>query len=128
MYNGQERRKYKRIEKLYNARVRVKRHEGQEMKSAAWDSVTLRNLSEGGTFFIYRKDLGISTLLDLKIYVPESMLNINCVGEVVRIKQLQPSSMFCTGIKFTEIGEQEKEAINTAVEKAIEHDYQTYLT
>ncbi len=36
--------------------------------------------------------------------------------------------MFCTGIKFTEIGEQEKEAINTAVEKAIEHDYQTYLT
>ncbi len=128
MYNGQERRKYKRIEKLYNARVRVKRHEGHETGPAAWHPVTLRNLSEGGTFFIYRKDLGIGTLLDLKIGIPETMLNINCVGEVVRTKQLQLSYMFCTGIKFTEIGEQEKEAINTAVEKAIEHDYQTYLT
>ncbi len=128
MYNGQEKRKYKRIEKLYMARVRVKRHEGHETVSTSWDSVTLRNLSEGGTFFIYKKDLGIGTLLDLKIDVPETMLNINCVGEVVRIKQLQPTSMFCTGIKFTEIGEQEKEAINTAVEKALEHHYQTYLT
>ncbi len=128
MYNGRERRKYKRIEKLYNARVRVKRHEGHETVSTGWNSVTLRNLSEGGTFFIYRKDLGIGTLLDLKIEAPKAMLNINCVGEVIRIKQLQPGSMFCTAIKFTEIGEQEKEAINTAVEKAIEHDYQTYLT
>ncbi len=128
MYNGQERREYKRIEKLYMARVRVKRHEGHETFSTGWDSVTLHNLSEGGTFFIYKKDLGIGPLLDLEIDAPKAMLNINCVGKAVRIKQLQPYSMFCTGIKFTEIGEQEKEAINTAVEKAIEHDYQTYLT
>ncbi len=128
MYNGPYRRETKRIEKQFMARMQVKRHEGHETVSTGWDSVTLRNLSEGGTFFIYRKDLGIGTLLDLKIDVPESMLNINCVGEVVRIKQLQLTHMFCTGIKFTEIGEQEKEAINTAVEKAIEHDYQTYLT
>ncbi len=127
MNNGQEKREYKRIDKLYIARALVKRHEAQEMKSVAWDSVTLHNLSEGGTFFIYRKDLGIGTLLDLKIEAPKAMLNINCVGEVIRIKQLQPASMFCTAIKFTEIGEQEKEAINTTVEKALEHHYQTYL-
>ena len=128
MYNVQEKRKYKRIEKLYMARVRVKRHEGHKTVSTGWDSVTLHNLSEGGTFFIYKKDLGIGTLLDLEIDAPKAMLNINCVGEVVRIKQLQPTSMFCTGIKFTEIGEQEKEAINTAVEKALEHHYQMFLT
>ncbi len=125
MYNDHEKRKYKRIEKLYMARVRVKRHEGHETVSTGWDSVTLHNLSEGGTFFIYKKDLGVGTLLDLKIEAPKAMLNINCVGEVVRIKQLQPTSMFCTGIKFTEIGEQEKEAINTAVAEALEQANKT---
>ncbi len=127
MNNGQEKREYKRIDKLYIARALVKRHEAQEMKSAVWDSVTLHNLSEGGTFFIYRKDLGIGTLLDLKIEAPKAMLNINCVGEVTRIEQFQSTSMFCTAIRFIDIGEQEKEAINTAVEKALEHHYQTYL-
>jgi PilZ domain len=126
MYNDHEKRKYERIEKLFMARMQIKRHEGHEKGSTGWDSVTLHNLSEGGTFFIYKKDLGIGTLLDLEI-TPKAMLNINCVAEVVRIKQLQPNSMFCTGIKFTEIGEQEKEMINTAVEKALEHHYQAYL-
>ncbi len=128
MYNNREKRKYKRIEKLYMARVRVKRHEGHETVSTGWDSVTLHNLSEGGTIFIYKKDLGIGTLLDLKIEASKAMLNINCVGEVIRIKQFQPTSMFCIAIKLIDIGEQEKEAINTAVEKALEHHYQTYLT
>ncbi|MEE9260107.1 MAG: PilZ domain-containing protein [Candidatus Scalindua sediminis] len=127
MYKGTERREYKRIEKLYMARVRVKRNEGNETVSTGWDSVTLHNLSEGGAFFIYKKDLGIGTLLDLGIDAPKAMLNINCVGKVTRIKQFQPTSMFCIAIKFIDIGEQEKEMINTAVEKALEHDYQTYL-
>ncbi len=56
------------------------------------------------------------------------MLKINCVGKVTRNKQFQPTSMFCIAIKFIDIGEQEKEMINTAVEKALDHDYQTYLT
>ncbi len=128
MYKGTERREYERIEKLYMARVRVKRKEGHETVSTGWDSVTLHNLSEGGTFFIYKKDLGIGTLLDLEIDAPKATLNINCVGKVTRIKQFQPTSMFCIAIKFIDIGEQEKEMINTAVEKALEHDYQTYLT
>ncbi len=86
----------------------------------------MKNLSAGGgTFFTYKKDLEIETLLDLKIDVPESMLNVNCVGEVTRIEQFMSSSMFCTAIKFIDIGEQEKEAINTAVEEALEQDNKT---
>ncbi len=125
MYNGQERRKYKRREKLYMAGVRVKQHEGHETKSTGWDSVTLHNLSAGGTFFTYKKDLGIGAVLDLKIDIPESMITVNCVGEVTRIEQFKSTSMFCTAIKFIDIGEQEKEAINTAVEEALEQDNKT---
>ncbi len=105
------------------AGVRVKQHEGHETGSTGWDSVTLYSLSAGGTFFIYKKDLGIGTLLDLKIDVPGFMLIKNCVGKVTRIEQfhLPPTSMFCIAIKFIDIGEHEKEVINTAVEQ----DYKT---
>ncbi len=127
MCNGHERREYKRREKLYMAEVRVKRQEGHETGSAGWDSVTLHNLSAGGAFFTYKKDLGIGTLVDLKIDVPESMLTINCVGEVTRIEQFKSTSMFCTAIKFIDIGEQEKEAINTSGEEALEQANKTSL-
>ncbi len=110
---------------VHLARFKIRSDEAQEMESDVWDSVTLHNLSAGGTFFIYKKDLGIGTLLDLKIDVPESMLTINCFGEVIRIEQFQSTSMFCTAIKFIDIGEQEKEVINTAVEKALEQDNKT---
>ena len=55
-------RKYKRIEKPYRARFKIR-----SAGSDDWDSVILKNLSAGGTYFIYKKDLGIGTLLDFKI-------------------------------------------------------------
>jgi hypothetical protein len=91
------------------------------MESNDWDSVILHNLSAGGTFFIYKKDLGIGTLLDFKIEVSKSKPPVNPVGKVIRIEQFQlpPYSMFCITIKFIDIGRQEKEVINTAVEEAL---------
>ena len=121
MYNGQERRKYERREKPYTARFKI-RSDAQEMESNDWDSVILHNLSAGGTFFIYKKDLGIGTLLDFKIEVSKSKPAVNCAGEVIRIEQFQlsPASMFYIAIKFTEIGEKEEELINKSVEGTLE--------
>ncbi len=98
------------------------------MESDDWASVTLMNLSVGGTFFYYKKDLGIGTLLDLKIDVPEFLIIINCVGEVTRIEQFKTTSMFCTAIKFIHIGEVEKAMINTSDAEALEYEDQTSLT
>ncbi len=124
MYNI-ERRTYKRREKLYMAGVRVKQHEGRKKGSTGWDLVTLHNLSAGGTFFTYKKDLGIGTLLDLRIDNIESMLTINCVGKVIRIDKPKSTSMYGIAIKLVDIGEQEKESINTAVEEALEQANKT---
>ena len=126
MYKGRERRKYKRVEKPYTARFKI-RSDAQETGSDDWDSVILKNLSAGGTFFIYKKDLGIGTLLDFKIEVSKSKPPVNPVGKVIRSEQFQlpPYSMFCIAIKFIDIGEHEKEAINTAVEKALVQDNRT---
>ncbi len=127
MYSGREKRKYKRIEKPYAARFKIRSDEVQEMGSDDWDSVILKNLSAGGTFFIYKKDLGIGTKLDFKIEVSKSKPPVNCVGKVIRSEQFQlpPTSMFCIAIKFVDIRKQEREVINTAVEKALEQDNRT---
>ncbi len=122
MSNGQEIRKYKRTWKQYMARLKIRSDEAQEMESYDWDSVILRNLSAGGTYFFHKKDLGIGTLVDLKIEVPKAIFIINCVGEIVRSDKPHSTSMFCFAIKFTEIGEQEKEAINEALAEQAEED------
>ncbi len=49
---------------------------------------------------------------NLKIYVPNTVLIINCVGKVIRIDKPRHTFMFGIAIKFTEIGEQEKELIS----------------
>ncbi len=130
MSNGHEKRKYKRIELTkrkdkkivppYIARLRVGRCEGQEMSSPEWDIVAVKNLSAGGMVYDYNKNLELETLLDLKIDFFKSIPVINCFGRVVRVEEPQLNSRFRIAAEFIEIDEQEKEMINTTVEKALE--------
>ncbi len=120
MSNGKERRKYKRIEKPYMVRLRVKHHEGLKTSSAGWDWVVLKDLSAGGALCSYNKHLEIGTLLDLKIEVSTSTPTINCVGRVTRIEQSQPPSTLHFAIEFEDIDEQEKKLINKIAEEIIE--------
>ncbi len=119
MYDGIEKRKYER--KVFEkgnpciARFRVKQYEGSVIFSAEWDMIVLRVFSAGGALFFHKKDLGIGTLLDLKIDVPKSTLTIQCVGEILRSDKIQPTSIFCIAIKFIDMEEREKELINKAV-------------
>ncbi len=104
------------------ARLRIKQYEGLEISCAEWDIVVLKELSAVGALFYYIKYLGLGTLLDLKIDLSKSTSTINCVGKVTRIEQFEPTSVFTIAIKFIDIGEQEREMINTAVEKALEKE------
>ncbi len=109
------------------ARLRVKQYEGLEISSSEWDMVALKDLSAGGALFYYSKYLGLGSLLDLKIDVSTAMPTVKCAGKVTRIEQSLAHSLIRIATVFTEIDEQEKEMINTAVEKALEHHYQAYL-
>jgi hypothetical protein len=116
MHNGSEKRQYRRIEKPFEARFRIKPAKAREMESDDWVSVTLMNLSAGGTFFYHRKDLGVGTLLDLEIDVAKSIPPINCVGKTLSSDRLQPASSFCISVSFIDIGEKEKELISKVAE------------
>jgi c-di-GMP-binding flagellar brake protein YcgR len=120
MYN-KERRKYKRIEKSYTARLQIKQYQGQEMSSPDWYKVAVKNLSAGGMLFNYNKNLGMDSLLDLKIDFFESVPIINCIGRVVHIEESQPISKFRIATEFTEINEQEKELINKTIEEFLKY-------
>ncbi len=138
MYNDTEKREYERLElekmkhkKIvtpYIARFRVKQYEDQEMSSPDWSIVAVKNLSAGGMLFKHNKNLGQGSLLDLRIDFFKSIPTVNCVGKVTRIEEFQSllmqkgqslNFMFRIAAKFTEIDEQEKELINTTVEKIL---------
>jgi hypothetical protein len=124
MYNGQERRKNEiyenlpRKESIVMARFKIRSDEAQETGYDDWHSVFLMNIGAGGIFFHYTKDLEIGTLLDLKIYVRNTALIINCVGKIIRIDKPKSTSMFGIAIKFIDIGEQEKEMIIQQLKKS----------
>jgi hypothetical protein len=120
MSDGQERRRYRRIENPYITRFRIKPDKIQKMVPTNWDLIVEKNLSAGGTSFYTKKDLGIGTLLGLKIDIPKSTPTINCIGKIIRSDQLKPTSVFCIAIKFIDIGEKEKEMINTTIEELLE--------
>ncbi len=120
MCKDRERRKYKRIEKPFMARLRIKQYEGLEISSAEWDVVTLGDLSAGGARFSYNKNLGIDSLLDLNIDVSTDTPTIKCVGKVTRIEQSQPHYTLRIATEFTGIEEKGKEMINTTVEEILE--------
>jgi len=128
MFNLQERRKYKRLEKLLLGRFRVKQYEGQKMSVRGWYSVAVENLSAEGMLFNYNNNLEIDSFLDLEVYTPTSIPNIKCAGKLIRIEESQPlltrdgpplKSMFSIATKFTVIDEQKKEIINTTVKEIL---------
>ena len=116
MSNGQERRKYRRIEKPYITRFRIKPDKIQKIVPTNWDLIGVKNLSAGGILFAYPENLGIDSSLDLKIGISQSTLTINCVGKIIRIDRPQPHSMFRIATEFTEIEDQEKEMISTTID------------
>ncbi len=121
MYSGgKERRKYERREKPVMVRFRTIPLVAKKMVSTDWDMVPVKNLSAGGMLFDYNKNLELDSLLDFKIDISKYTPTINCVGKVIRIEELQLASKFRIEIKFTDIGEQEKELISKAIEEILE--------
>ena len=116
---GPEKRKYRRVEKPFMAKFRVKQFEGVDMPLTNWEAVTLKDISAGGTLFNYKKNLGFKSLLDLKIDVSISTSTINCVGEIIRIEEPKPDSVFRIATEFKEIDEQEKEKLKTIVREVL---------
>jgi c-di-GMP-binding flagellar brake protein YcgR len=109
-----ERRKHVRVKAPCITGFRVKPYD--DMVSKDLDTVAAFNLSAGGIFFYSKIDLGIGTIMYLKIGVSCSHPYIICVGKVTRVKRYPAISVYGYSIEFAEINEQIKKMINKSVE------------
>ena len=121
-YKGPEKRRYKRMRRSFTARVRVYQGAAKTAESSKWDIVTIRNLSASGISFNYNKKIALGTLIELNITLPIGPKPIRCLGQVCRIDETQSDRMqipiFGIAIRFIEIEEDKKEAINKLVSKS----------
>lgn len=107
-----EKRKYRRIEKPYIARFRIRTDEAQDLDSKNWDMVAVNDLGAGSLFFHLRGALEIGTVLDLKLSLSTSIPPVECRGVVTRVKKHPVFPVFGTATAFTEIDKDIKEMIN----------------
>jgi len=112
-----DKRKYKEIVSPCIGRFLVTQCDGQETSSLEWNIVAVKNLcAEGIIFNYYKMNLGVGSLLELKLDFIKSTPIISCIGRVVRIEDAHVNSMFRIGVDFTEIDDKEREIINATVE------------
>lgn len=110
-------RKYKRIDKPYLVKFRIRPQTNRERPPSDWDMVAVKNLSATGVFFYYNEDLEANTFLDLKIDISTTTPTITCIGTIIRIKRYRNSPMVGVAIAFTEIDEKDKELLKQTAEK-----------
>lgn len=119
MYEISEKRKYKRIEKPYIIRFRIKPYENRGVVSKDWDMVAVNDLGAGGISFNSSRNMKPGATLDLTIGFSTSMPPIECRGIVTRVKKHPNTFTFCIASAFTEIDEHIKEMINKTAEKLV---------
>ncbi len=107
-----DKRKYKRIEKQYIARLRIKPDDAQDMDSKDWDMVAVNDLGAGGVYFHVSRKLEIGTNLDLRIGFSVTIPPIECRAIVTRVKKHPNHSVFGIATEFTEIDEHIRVMIN----------------
>ena len=76
MYKLSENRKYKRIEKPYIVRFRIKPYENQDVVPKDWNMVAVNDLGAGGISFNSNRNMKTGTTLDLKIGFSTSMESV----------------------------------------------------
>ena len=109
MYDIAEKRKFKRIEKPYMTRFRIK-------PAGTWDMVAVNDLGAGGIFFNSSNNLEVGTILDIRIGFSRSVPAIKCDGVVTRVIKHPDTFIFGIGTVFSRIDEHVKEMINKVVE------------
>ena len=115
----QERRRFKRVEKPYITRFRIKPDEVQNVVPTDWDMVAVNDLCAGGVFFNASRNLEIGTILELRISFSTSTDPVKCVGRVARVIKHLNTFIFGIVTEFTETDQDIQEMINKSTEKMV---------
>lgn len=116
---GIENREHARTGKPFVVELQIKPSESIKVFPSGWNVAPVKNLSAGGVLLYYNEDLEVGSLVDLKIFIPESTNTIKCAGQVIRIENNVNPGIYDVVVKFITINEQAKEILNNAVEESL---------
>ena len=108
-YEGPERRNSKRLKKQFSVRLQI-----QPGAFTDWDIVLVNDISRQGLSFLYDKPLKKGTLLTLKINFNLQRGVMQCVGQVVRVRDSGVGKVQDIGVTFMNLSEADSELINQA--------------
>ncbi len=115
-YEGEERRRSKRIKKPYIIRFQIKPHAEAKASLTGWDMVAVLDLGSGGTLFYYNKKIAEGSSVDLKINFSKNDEPMICGGEVLRVEPTGCAEIFLIAVRFDDIKEDDKKIINKVAE------------
>ena len=116
MFRGAEKRVYKRIQKPFIVRFRIKPEEDTGAIFPGWDVVTTQNLSAGGILFNYDERIELTSLIDLRVNFPTIKGTMDCTGRVLRVEEVPRSSRVRIAAVFTDIDQEVKKDVEEYAE------------
>ncbi len=109
-YKAQNSRRFKRFRADYLVKFQVSGTEGEPYVS------NLKDLSAGGAKFWTEQFLVEGTLVKLNFLVPPLDREVQALARVVRVRQAAEQSIYYAAVRFLEMPEDAKNAINEFVE------------
>jgi c-di-GMP-binding flagellar brake protein YcgR len=109
-YKAQNSRRFKRMRADYLLKYQVAGVEGEPHVS------NIKDLGAGGTKFWTDQFMAEGTLVKVSFLVPPLELNVEALGRVVRVRQARESGVFYIAVRFIEIPDSSKAAINEFIE------------
>lgn len=109
-YRAQNSRRFKRLRADYLIKYQVAGSEGEPLVS------NIKDLGAGGAKFWTDQLILEGTLVKVSFLVPPLDLNVQALGRVVRVRQAKETGVFYIAVRFIEIPDEAKNAINSFVE------------
>ena len=107
MYDGLERRKYRRIGEPFILDFQIKVKGLAEGDPAGWSLVGSQDLSAGGVRFLSLRKPDIGTFMDIRISYADFEEPLRCVGQVLRVENIEEGRVFSVATVFTEISDRD---------------------
>ncbi|MDD4957404.1 MAG: PilZ domain-containing protein [Candidatus Omnitrophica bacterium] len=123
MYKGIERRTCSRIKRPGEMFLRQYAGNRAGWKSAMWDVVPLADIGAGGARFYHDGPLLKGSLVDIKLNVVKGMPPLECIGKVIRVKDMPGTGAFELAASFVEMPGEKKDLIDKEVESFTQHGW-----
>lgn len=109
-YKAQNSRRFKRMRADYLMKYQISGTAGEPQLS------NIKDLSAGGVKFWTDQFIPEGTLTKVSFLVPPLDLNVEALGRTVRVRQAKESGIFYVAVRFIEVPDEAKRAINDFVE------------